>query len=431
MGEGRGLVLVLGASGFIGARVAAQAAAQGYRVRAGARDPRRARRRFPGFNWVRADFAELASPGAWAPLLEGVDAVVNCVGVLQDAAGDSSKVAHVSGPRALISACERARIRRFVHISAIGADEDAGTRYARDKLETERMLAASSLDWIVVRPSLVVAREVYGGTALVRGLAGLPGLIPLVGAERTFRPIHAVDLAELVVAQVAAGTPARVVIEAAGPETVSLKELVRAYRSWLGFPDAPVIDVPPWAAWPVLKLGDLAGWLGWTSPIRTTSFRQLLHGAAGREAAPPDVRPFLSALWTEPAGVQDRWHARLYVVRPLAVILLGLFWMVSGLVALGPGAGEATGVLARGGLASSAAPAATAFALIDIVLGALIFVRRCARFGVLGMLYISALYLATASVRLTWLWADPLGPLVKVVPMMALCLVVLATEDRR
>jgi uncharacterized protein YbjT (DUF2867 family) len=426
-----GAVLVLGASGFIGGRVARALAAAGFAVRAGARHPESASRRQPQFQWVNADFSSLTEPAAWAPLLDGVVAVVNCVGVLQDGAGDSSKLAHVTAPKALLAACETAGVRRLVHISAIGADEAAGTAYARDKLRTEQMLASSELDWIVIRPSLAVAREVYGGTALIRGLAGLPRLIPLVGASAVFRPIHIDDLARLVVLSLAAETPARRVIEAAGPETVSMKQLVLAYRAWLGFGRVQTLDLPQWAAWPLLKLGDLAGWLGWTSPLRTTSVRQLLHGAAGGAAPAPGARPFSEVLEGELAAVQDRWHARLYFVRPVAVITLGLYWLVSGVVALGVGRLRAEGWLVEAGFGSWAAAANLAASWTDIVLGLALFVRRSTRFAALAMLLVSAAYLVIGSVRLGWLWADPLGPWLKVVPAMALCLVVLATDDRR
>jgi uncharacterized protein YbjT (DUF2867 family) len=431
MGAPGGVVLVLGASGFIGARVALEAAAQGFTVKAAARRSGSARQRLPQLEWVQADFTQLTTPEVWLPLLEGVEAVINCVGVLQDAAGESSKIAHVIAPRALIGACERAGVGRFIHISAIGAGEGAGTSYARDKLQTELMLADSRLDWIVIRPSLVVSREVYGGTALIRGLAGLPGLIPLVGANGTFRPIHIQDLAHLVVRQLSPESPTRTTVEAAGPETVSLKQLVQAYRAWLGFGTAQTFDLPAWAAWPLLWLGDLAGWLGWTSPLRSTSIRQLLHGAAGIGPPTPGARAFTEIVWSEPAGVQDRWHARLYFVRPLAFVTLAAFWLISGLVALGPGREAATALLARAGFGEWSGALNVAAAALDIALAAMVAVRKSARVTVLGMLCVSLGYLALGSLRLPGLWTDPLGPWLKVLPVMALCLVVLATEDRR
>jgi len=128
-----GRVLVLGANGFIGSHLAASLSREGWRVRAGARRPTEAARRAPTFDWVSVDFARLTSVEAWAPLLDGVDTVINCVGVLQDGAGDSTRLAHIEGPCALVAACERAGVRRLIHLSAVGADDAAGTAYARTR----------------------------------------------------------------------------------------------------------------------------------------------------------------------------------------------------------------------------------------------------------------------------------------------------------
>jgi uncharacterized protein YbjT (DUF2867 family) len=422
-------LLVLGASGFIGARVAAEAVRAGHEVRAGARDPQAARRRAPRLDWVEADFRRLTTIEAWTPLLKRVEAVINCVGVLQDAPGDSSHLAHVAAPRALIGACEAAGVRRLIHVSAVGADQGAGTAYARDKGATETMLAASSLDWIVVRPSLVLGREIYGGTALMRGLAGLPGLIPLTGAAGTFRPVPVTDLASWLVGLLQA-EPRRT-LEAVGAERVSLEEVVLAYRAWLGFGMARVVRLPAWAAWPAVTFGDLVAWLGWTSSLRSTSLRQLGWDAAGQGPPTPGLRPFSAALWDEPAGVQDRWHARLFFVRPLAIVTLGLFWLFTGLVDLGPGHAAAQEVLEQAGLGPWAGLGVVIGGGLDVLLAALLFIRRTSVLAVVAMLLVTAGYLAVASVRLPQLWFDPLGPWLKVFPMLALCLFILATDERR
>lgn len=429
-------VLVLGASGFIGARLASAIAAAGHQVRAGARDPDAARRRAPTLDWVKAEFAELTRPEAWAPLLDGVDVVVNCVGVLQDGAGENVRAAHDAGPAALFSACEAAGVGRLVHLSAVGADEAADTPYARSKQAAEARLMASGLDWIILRPSLVIDRGVYGGTGLMRGLAAFPGFIPLVGGDQVFRPVAMDDLCAVVVAMLSPEAPGRRRLDLAGPQAVTLTELLKALRGWLGLPSAPVLPCPRWLARPVLTLGDLAGWLGWPSPLRTTALRQMDHDVSGQPADAADLagitpRSLTRWLAETPATVQDRWHARLYFVRPLAVIVLGLFWIGTGAITLGPGWTAAVGILTRAGFGDLSVPVAFWGGVFDLVLGGLLWVRSWTRRTAILMVLATIGYLVAGTLFAPELWIDPLGPWLKVLPMMALCLFVAGSDDRR
>src|SRR5262244_3173351 len=111
-------VLVTGAYGLIGSAIVA-------------------RRRFPYARWVEVDFARINSAESWLPLLAGVEAVVNCVGVLQDSPRDDVARVHVDGTVALFDACVRAGIRRVVHVSAIGADAAGPTPFARTKARAD------------------------------------------------------------------------------------------------------------------------------------------------------------------------------------------------------------------------------------------------------------------------------------------------------
>ena len=430
-----GRVLVLGANGFIGSHVAAALASAGWSVRAGARRIAEPARRAPGFDWVSADFSRLTTAEAWTHILDGVDAVVNCVGVLQDGGGDSTRAAHVDGPRALIAACQAAGVR-LVHISAVGADEAAGTPYARTKAETERLVEASGLDWLILRPSLVVDRAAFGGTGLIRALAAFPVFSPVVGGDQTFRPIPLGDLCAAVVAAVKPGAPSRQSWDMPGPQAVTMVETVRLYRGWMGLKPAPVVRVPRALAAPALAIGDLLGRLGWSSPIRTTAIRQMDHDVAGRDsgwAQALDVRSrgFTDFLAQTPASVQDVWHARLWFVRPVAILTLGLFWLITGLISFGPGWNGAVAILHEGGYGRLAGPVAWWGALLDVVLGLMLFVRPWTARVAIFMCLATVGYLIAATISLPHYWIDPLGPWLKVLPMMALCLFVAATDARR
>ena len=431
-----GRVLVLGANGFIGSHVAAALSSAGWSVRAGARHIAEPARRAPTFDWVVADFAKLTTAQAWAPLLSGVDAVVNCVGVLQNGAGYSTRAAHVDGPRALIAACEAAGVRRLVHISAVGADDGAGTDYARTKAETERMIEASGLDWLILRPSLVVDRAAFGGTGLIRALAAFPLFSPVVGGDQIFRPIPLGDLSAAVVAALKPGAPSRRTLDMPGPEPVTMVETVRLYRGWMGLSPALVVRVPRALAAPVLVIGDLLGRLGWSSPIRTTAIKQMDHDVSGRDsgwAQALDVpsRGFTRLLAETPASVQDVWHARLWFVRPISILTLGLFWLITGLISFGPGWNRAVAILHEGGYGRMAGPIAWWGALLDVVLGLMLFVRPWTARVAVFMCLATVGYLTAATLSLPHFWIDPLGPWLKVLPMMALCLFVAATDARR
>ena len=431
-----GRVLVLGANGFIGSHVAAALASAGWSVRAGARRIAEPARRAPGFDWAPADFSRLTTAEAWEHILEGVDAVVNCVGVLQDGGGDSTRAAHVDGPRALIAACQAAGVRRLVHISAVGADEAAGTAYARTKAETERLVEASGLDWLILRPSLVVDRAAFGGTGLIRALAAFPAFSPVVGGDQTFRPIPLGDLCAAVVAAVKPGAPSRQSLDMPGPQAVSMVETVRLYRGWMGLKPAPVVRVPRALAAPALAIGDLLGRLGWSSPIRTTAIKQMDHDVAGRDSGWAQTlgvhsRGFTDFLAQTPASVQDVWHARLWFVRPVAILTLGLFWLITGLISFGPGWNGAVAILHEGGYGRLAGPVAWWGALLDVVLGPMLFVRPWTARVAIFMCLATVGYLIAGTISLPHYWVDPLGPWVKVLPMMALCLFVAATDARR
>jgi hypothetical protein len=129
--------------------------------------------------------------------------------------------------------------------------------------------------------------------------------------------------------------------------------------------------------------------------------------------------------------VQDLWFARLYLIKPLIFGVLSLFWLASGAIAL-LRFDQAAALLADAIGSRPAASALTvATSLADLLLGTAVIVRRSARRALIGMMLLSLAYLVAATVLAPWLWADPLGPLVKVLPAAMLALVALATLEER
>jgi hypothetical protein len=181
----------------------------------------------------------------------------------------------------------------------------------------------------------------------------------------------------------------------------------------------------------------MLGHLGWRSAARATAFRQLAAGVVGEPShwfAATGIQPksFEDILAQQPSGVADRWFARLFWLKPLSVAALALFWVASGVVALGPGRAAALGHLTAAGFPSAwINPVLIGGALFDGILGLLLLVRVAARPVLQIMLAATVVYLAVGTSLVPQLWADPLGPFLKVIPLLVATLFTLAIMDER
>jgi hypothetical protein len=288
---------------------------------------------------------------------------------------------------------------------------------------------------VILRPSVVVGRSAYGGSALLRGLAALP-ILPRIPNAGALDIVQLDDVAETVARLVRPDAPSRLALDLPGPERLRFDEVVGAYRAWLGWRPARLVAVPGWAMGLAYRLGDLVAWLGWRPPIRTTARLEILRGATGdasawREATGIDPTPLSAALAGEPASVQERWFAQLYLLKPLAIGVFALFWLITGLVSFGPGYGLAAEYMRRGGGGALSEPSVIAGTVTDILVAGAILYRPAARLGLWAALGVSVLYIVAGTILLPELWKDPLGPMMKIWPILALNLLCLAILDER
>ena len=428
-------MLLLGASGLIGSAVAARLRGESHEVVGVARAVDIAARRVPVARWLELDLRDMLRPQDWLPHLTGVEAVVNCAGALQDSLRDSVGRVHRDAPSALWRACEQAGVARVVQISAIGVDRGGPTAFSRTKQQGDAALAASGLDWVILRPSVVVGAAAYGGTALFRGLAALP-FLPRIADAGPIDVVQLDDVAETVARLLRPGAPSRVALELAGPERLAFPDIIAAYRHWLGWRPAREIPVPAFLLALAWRTGDAIAWLGWRPPLRSTSRRELVRGATG-DPGPwtrlTGIQPtsLAEALAAWPASVQERWFARLFLLKPLAIGVFALFWLVTGLISLGPGREPAVAMMAAASGAGWAEPAVLGGALLDIAIGLSMMFRRTARVALLAALAATLLYLLLGTLLAPGLWADPLGPMMKLLPILVFNLLCLAILDER
>ena len=279
-------ILIVGATGFIGSAAAARLSAQGHQIVAVSRS-KQPLGLMPA-TILKEDVAQATDPADWLPHLAGVDAVVNCAGTLQDGPRNSTAGVHVRGPVALFKACEITGIRRVVHLSAVGVDRATPTAFSRTKLAGDQALMALDLDWVILRPSVVVGRGAYGGSALLRGLAALP-IMPLIPAAGALQLVHSDDLVAAIEFFLQPNAPSHIAMDGVGPRLFAFADAVRLFRRWLRWPEAPAVRLPSWAANAAYPLGDLVALLGWRPPVRSTARSEIMRGAVGDPARLPEV----------------------------------------------------------------------------------------------------------------------------------------------
>lgn len=427
-------ILVLGATGLIGSAVCARAIAEGHSVVAAIR-PGRATVPAGVDDVIEIDIARAIDLSDWEPHLDDIDAVVNCAGVLQSGSQQSPQGVHCSGVAALAEACVERRIRRLIHFSAIGVDRGALSEFSESKAAGDAALMSKDLDWVVLRPSVVLGAGASGAGSLVRGLAALP-VLPVMPDTGPLQVVSLADVTRTVMFFLDAPAPGQVVLELAGPERLGFADVVDAHRRWLGWPKASRILLPAWLPPLLYRSGDLAGLLGWRPALRSNAGREIVRGAVG-DPGPWQALTGISparlehALASRPASPQERWFARLFLLKPVIFIVLALFWLGTGLVSLGPGFDIGTELLARAGLPALAAPGVIAGALADILVGAGMLYRPTARRALFGGIALSIFYMITGTLMMPELWRDPLGPMMKIWPILVLNLAALMVLDER
>ena len=428
-------VLVTGANGFIGSRLATALEAAGHEVLRAVRDPS-ALTPTQRTRAVACDFARDTRPGAWEPRLDGIDAVVNCAGILRETSTQRFESVHVAAPLALAQACVARGVRRFVQVSALGHPDDG--EFIASKHRGDAALLALPLPCVVLRPSVVYAGDdAYGGTRLLRALAALPGcmLLPAGGNQR-LQPIALQDLGVAVVAAVAASAAVGQVVQLGGPRVLSLREYLALWREWMGLPPARIIAVPG----VLVRIGTWFGERFGSGPMGRTMHRMLERGNVLDEDAlararqhlglePRDLREVLDAA---PGGDAARESARWYLLAPLLRAGLVLMWLGSGIVGLTLSREQALAPVAGTLLAGDAGLfLARAGGVLDLLLALALCLRPLQAFALRAMFALTLAYTLSLGLLAPALWLDPLGGLLKNLVLLPATLVALNADPRR
>ncbi|MEJ2789317.1 NAD-dependent epimerase/dehydratase family protein [Pseudoxanthomonas sp. CCNWLW251] len=428
-GNGR-TVLVVGGAGFIGGYLVAALHRHGWRVLRAVRPKEHAL----ADDERACDLMAMQRPENWRPLLDGVDAVVNAAGILREEGGQTFGAVHVAAPLALAHACVDRGVKRFVQVSALGLPEDGP--FIASKHRFDEQLAALAVSSVVLRPSVVYSVSgSYGGTSLLRALAGFPGAQWLPGDGRwQVQPVAAEDVGELV-ARAVDGTVSGT-YEVGGPAPMSLHDYQRQWRRWLRVPGERVVAVPEACVSLAVSVMEAVG----RGPVGRTMWRMLRRGnttapeAADRLEASFGLRPrtLAEALAQAPSQVQDRWQAQLYFLAPALRWAVVALWLLSALAGLVTPAADILRLSSGTPLAAwEPIMLARVGGVADLLLGLWLASGWRPRAAIGAMLLLLVAYTLLLGGMVPALWWDPLGGMAKnLVLLPALAVLWVLTERR-
>lgn len=428
------VVLLIGADGFIGRHLVDALLAARHEVVCAVRHPKAQPSRDPHVRRIEADFTRDLSAADWLPRLAGIDVVVNAVGIIREQGRQTFDVIHRRAPCALFSACAAAGVRLVLQVSALGADEQAQSRYHLSKKAADDFLAGLPLASAIVQPSLVYGA---GGASarLFTTLASLP-LIALPGrGGQLIQPVHVDDVAAAAVAllerpplQWSRGERIALV----GPQPMRYRDFLARLRAAMRMGRARFVPIPM----PLMRLAAVAGGRLRRGLLDADTLQMLERGNTASAAritallgdAPRAVEEFIAPADAAPVRMQ----ARLGWLLPLLRISIALVWIATGIVSLGLYPVEDSyALLARVGITGSLAPVMLyGAAALDLLLGiGTLLLRRRRRLWFAQLALILA-YTALISWRLPEFWLHPYGPLSKNLPMLAAIWLLLELEPQ-
>ncbi|KVZ25018.1 NAD-dependent dehydratase [Burkholderia ubonensis] len=417
-------ILVCGANGFIGRALCARLEAGGHRVVRGVHAGRRA----AGPGEIAIDYARDVRPEHWRARLDGIDAVVNAVGMLTGRRGVTLDAVHRAAPCALFDACCGAGVRRIVQISALGV-ERGDTAYFASKLAADAYLQTLPIDFRIVRPALV-----YGATGAsaryFRMLASLPVHVLPAGGRQLLRPVHVDDLAELVARLIERPAAGERIVDVVGADEVEYREMLAIYRRAMGFPPAMRVSVPGALCGAAAALsGRMPGAMltrdTWAM-LRAGNTGELAASSAALGRPPRGLRAFIGA-----QAVALRHEALAAWRRPLLTGSLAIVWIWTAIASafIHP-LRDSLALLAHVHLTGISALAALyAACALDFVFGVATVVAPSRRLWAAQIVLVVA-YSAVIAVAMPGLLAEPFGPVLKNVPILAVLLILFAEEER-
>lgn len=422
--------LVTGANGFIGRHVVKALVDAGHHVVYGVR--RAPASSVSGCEYLEIDFTRDFSPEIWLDRLKNVDVVINTVGIIRQHGDQSFEALHIKSPIALFTACVQSGVSLVIQFSALGADEDAKSRYHLSKKAADDFLKDLHIPSIILQPSLVFGIE-GASTQFFTQLASMPLIFLPNAGRQMIQPVHISDIEALIPVLISGRLAEKTtVIPVVGPRAVTFAEYLALLRRYMGLGARSIHALPGW----LLGLATALARYMPHSPLDREALQMLERGNIGdasimaaylgRVPKPPE--DFV----TGPEAEHLRTQALLGWLLPMLRFSIAFVWIFTGIVSFGiyP-VEESYKLLSNVGISGWLAPVMLyGAAIFDICLGIATLVMSKRRLLWMTQLALIIFYTIVISWKMPEFWLHPYGPLLKNIPMVALIWALMTLERR-
>lgn len=424
-------VFLTGATGFIGQHLLRALSDRGHQVTCLARAAGAMSIQALALPGVAVVEGEFTAPESYRARVAGHDVVINAVGIIRETPRAHFAAVHTQAPIALFDAAGAAGIRKIIQISALGADDEARSRYHLTKRAADRRLAELGVPYVVLRPSFVYGPGDHSLTYFA-SLAALP-LTPVPGdGQYLVQPVHVDDLVRAVIAAVERDDLQNVTADLGGAAPITFDALLDTVGRRLGKRHVRKVHVP----WAVMEFAArVTDLLGGRGPITSEELAMLRRGNWTDNA--PFVKTFgfepvsfEVGMARKPVGEAERWQARLTHLRVPLRLSVAFIWLATGLISATVSQREGFDLLARIGITGPLASLALySTSLLEIALGLATAARWQVRW--MGALQIVLMlgFMAILTAGMPELWLHPFGPLTKNIPLIAATCVMMALEE--
>ena len=258
-------VLLIGGSGFVGQELAVglvQAQMATTITTRSAQKVELLNQKNPLLKGAHVPDFSLSSLGELFKKLNSNDVVINLVGVLHSRKGvpfgPEFQHAHVEIPRMMIQLMKQYGLKRYIHMSSLGADVNGPSMYLRSKGFAEDLVKNSELDWTIFRPSVIFGQNDNFINMFSKMQRFLP-IMPLAGSGNLFQPVSVVDVSSAFIKSITMPETIHQSYDLAGPEILTMGQIIQFAASKIGV-KRPIIPLPSWAGYlQALLLENLPG----------------------------------------------------------------------------------------------------------------------------------------------------------------------------